>query len=66
VRKAWDGRVNLEEIEAANDTTHFLGLTLFLYNLESHQRSQTFANINSGTLSEPPLIGDFKDGRSEF
>ena len=66
VRKIWDGRANLEEIEAGNDTMHLQGLTLFLYKPESHQWSQTFANMNDGTLSEPPLIGEFKDGRGEF
>jgi hypothetical protein len=62
-RKVWDGRANLEELEAGNATTHFKGLTLFLYNPESHQWSQNFANINSGTLSQTPLIGD---GRGEL
>jgi hypothetical protein len=66
VRKVWDGRANLEEIEASNDTMHLQGLTLFLYNPGSHQWSQTFANINDGTLSEPPLIGEFKNGRGEL
>lgn len=65
-RKVWDGRANLEELEAGNATTHFKGLTLFLYNPESHQWSQNFANINSGTLSQTPLIGEFKDGRGEL
>jgi hypothetical protein len=65
-RKIWDGRANLEELEAGNATTHFKGLTLFLYNPESHQWSQNFANINSGTLSQTPLIGEFKDGRGEL
>jgi hypothetical protein len=65
-RKVWDGRANLEELDAGNATTHFKGLTLFLYNPESHQWSQNFANINSGTLSQTPLIGEFKDGRGEF
>jgi hypothetical protein len=66
VRKIWNGRANLEEIDASSDAMHLQGLTLFLYNPESHQWSQTFANINDGTLSEPPLIGGFKDGRGEF
>jgi hypothetical protein len=66
VRKIWDGRANLEEIEAGNDTTHLKGLTLFLYNPESHQWSQNFAAINSGTLSQTPLIGEFKNGRGEL
>jgi hypothetical protein len=65
-RKVWDGRANLEELEAGNATTHFKGLTLFLYNPESHQWSQSFANINSGTLTQTPLIGEFKDGRGEL
>jgi hypothetical protein len=66
VRKIWNGRANLEEIDASSDAMHLQGLTLFLYNPESHQWSQTFANINDGTLSEPPLIGEFKDGRGEL
>jgi hypothetical protein len=65
VRKIWDGRANLEEIESSNATTHFQGLTLFLYNPASHQWSQTFANIDDGTLGQP-LIGEFKNGRGEF
>jgi len=66
VRKVWDGRANLEELDASNDTMHLQGLTLFLYNPVSHQWNQTFANINDGTLNEPPLTGEFKDGRGEF
>jgi len=65
VRKIWDGRANLEEIESSNATTHFQGLTLFLYNPASHQWSQTFSNIDDGTLGQP-LIGEFKNGRGEF
>ena len=65
VRKIWDGHANLEEIESSNATTHFQGLTLFLYNPASHQWSQTFANIDDGTLGQP-LIGEFKNGRGEF
>jgi len=66
VRKVWDGRANLEELEAGNATTHFKGLTMFLYNPEAHQWSQTFANINNGTLNLPPLVGEFKNGRGEL
>jgi hypothetical protein len=65
VRKIWDGRANLEEIESSDATSHFQGLTLFLYNSASHQWSQTFANIDDGTLGQP-LIGEFKNGRGEF
>jgi hypothetical protein len=65
VRKIWDGRANLEEIDSGDATTHFQGLTLFLYNPTSHQWSQTFANSEDGTLGQP-LIGEFKNGRGEF
>ena len=65
VRTIWDGRGNLEEIDARGDAMHLEGMTLFLYNPESHQWSQTFASIDDGRLGEP-MIGEFKDGRGEF
>ncbi len=65
VRKVWDGRAELEEIEADGSTGYFEGLTLFLYNPQSHQWSQSFANSNDGTMNQP-AIGEFKNGRGEF
>src|ERR1700693_5860834 len=65
VRKVWDGRAQLEEIEADGPKGHWEGLTLFLYNPDAHQWSQTFTNSKTGVLT-PPLIGTFKDGRAEL
>jgi hypothetical protein len=65
VRKVWDGRAQLEEIEADGPTGHFEGLTLFLYNPAAHQWSQTFVNSATGTYSGS-LIGSFKPGRGEL
>jgi hypothetical protein len=65
VNKVWDGRAQIEEIEADGASGHFEGLTLFLYNPQSHQWSLNFANSNDGTFSQPS-IGEFKDGRGEF
>jgi len=70
VRKIWGGKAQLEEIEAdgsagQGSTGHFEGLTLFLYNPQSHQWSQDFAGIRDGSLGQP-MIGDFKDGRGEL
>jgi hypothetical protein len=65
VRKVWDGRAQLEEIEADGPNGHWEGLTLFLYNPQAHQWSQTFTNSKMGVL-QPPLIGAFKDGRGEL
>ena len=65
VRKVWNGRAQLEEIEADGANGHFEGMTLFLYNPASHQWSQDFASSRDGSL-EVPLIGEFKDGRGEL
>jgi hypothetical protein len=65
VRKVWDGRAQLEEIEADGPKGHWEGLTLFLYNPTAHQWSQSFVNSKSGVLSAP-LIGDFRNGRGEL
>jgi hypothetical protein len=65
VRRVWNGRAQLEEIEADGPNGHWEGLTLFLYNPEAHQWSQIFTNSKTGVLT-PPLIGSFKDGRGEL
>jgi hypothetical protein len=65
VRKVWNGRANRLELKADGPAGHFEGLSLGLYNPESHQWSLNFANANGGGLSQP-TIGDFKNGRGEF
>jgi hypothetical protein len=65
VRKIWDGRAFMEEIKASNASGGFQGLTLFLYNPQARQWSQTFAGRGGGTF-EPSMIGSFKDGRGEL
>ena len=65
VRKVWNGRANLVELEVDGTAGHIEGLSLRLYNPESHQWSLNFSNSNAGTLSQP-TIGEFKNGRGEF
>jgi hypothetical protein len=65
VRKIWNGRANMVELEVDGPTGHVEGLSLRLYNPESHQWSLNFANSRGGTLSVP-TIGEFKNGRGEF
>jgi hypothetical protein len=65
VRKVLNGRANLVELVADGPAGHFEGLSLRLYNPQSHQWSLNFANASSGVLSQP-TIGEFKDGRGEF
>lgn len=66
VRKVWDGRAQLEEVEADGPNGHFEDLCLFLYNPEAHQWSMNFANSRTGVVGMPPTIGEFKNGRGEF
>ena len=65
VRKVWNGRANLEEFAAHGASGQIEGLTLRLYNPESHQWNQSWSTSNDGTLSQP-MVGRFNNGRGEF
>lgn len=65
VRKIWNGRANLVELEVEGPAGRIEGLSLRLYNPESRQWSLNFANISGGTLFVP-TIGEFEQGRGEF
>jgi hypothetical protein len=63
--KAWEGRADVEEFETDGAAGHIEGMTVRLYNPQSHQWSLYWANAKDGTFLTP-LIGGFKDGRGEF
>jgi hypothetical protein len=63
-RRVWDGS-DLDQIEVDGPTGHIEGLTLRLYNPQSHQWRLYWANRKIGIL-DPPQIGEFKNGRGEF
>ena len=64
--KVWDGRGQLDTIEVDSPAAgHIEGLTLRLYNPQSHQWRLYWANSKNGIL-DPPQIGEFKNGRGEF
>jgi hypothetical protein len=65
IRKVWNGRANLVELEADGAAGHIEALSLRLYNPDSHQWSLNFSNSAVGTLGQP-TIGEFKNGRGEF
>ncbi len=67
-RKVWDGRGNLEEFETDSPTGHIEGLTLRVYNPQTHQWSIYWANSKDPALGQPiqPMVGEFKNGRGEF
>lgn len=65
VRKVWDGRANLVELDVKGPSGRIEGLSLRLYNPQSRQWSLNFSNSAGGTLSAP-VVGEFKNGRGEF
>ena len=65
VRRVWNGRANLVELEVDGPSGHLEGLSLRLYNPQSRQWSLNFSNSSGGTISQP-TIGQFKNGRGEF
>jgi hypothetical protein len=65
-RKIWDGRAQVEQFETDSSAGgHIEGLTLRLYNPQSHQWRLYWANSKVGVL-DPPQIGEFKNGLGEF
>jgi len=65
VRKVWDGRASLAELENDRPSRHFDGLMLRLYNPDSHQWSIYWGSSKSGSL-DAPIVGQFRNGRGEF
>lgn len=63
--KVWDGRAQLEELEADCPGRHMEDLLLFLYNPETHEWSLNAAAVGDGVVGRP-MFGKFKDGRGEF
>jgi hypothetical protein len=65
-RKVWDGRSQLEEFETDSPGGgHIEGLTLRLYDPQTHQWSLYWATSKNGAIGVP-TTGQFKDGRGEF
>src|SRR5258708_6376704 len=65
IRKVWNGRAQLEELEADGSTGHFEGLTLFLCNPQAHQWGQYFVDSAVGVLNQPQ-IAELTNGRGRL
>jgi hypothetical protein len=64
--KIWDGRAQYDTVELESpDSGHIEGLTVRLYNPQSHQWRLYWANSKVGII-DPPQVGEFKNGRGEF
>jgi hypothetical protein len=65
VRKVWDGKASLFELEVQGPAGHIEGVGLRLYNAQSHQWSLNWTNSTLAKL-DGGMIGEFKNGRGEF
>jgi hypothetical protein len=65
VRKVWDGRANIGEIDLAGPAGRIRGLSLRLYEPATRQWRISWANAADGLLGTA-MIGGFADGRGEF
>jgi hypothetical protein len=65
IRKVWNGRANLVELDVRGPSGRIEGLSLRLYNPEARQWSLNFSNSAAGVLTSP-TIGEFREGRGEF
>ncbi len=65
VRKVWNGRANLVELDVDGPAGHIQALSLRLFNPDAHQWSLNFASSSGGAVGTP-TVGEFKNGRGEF
>lgn len=64
--KIWDGLGNIEEAELNSPSGAIKGLTVRLYNPQTHQWAIYWANSKNGLIDPAPQFGEFKSGRGEF
>ena len=66
VRPVWNGRANLGELDVRGPGGSILGLSLRLYNPETHEWKISWSNSRDGVLTAP-MVGSFDGhGRGEF
>ncbi len=65
VKPIWNGRADFGELKVANANGRIEGLTLRLYNPQSHQWRLYWANSKDGVLNTP-TIGQFTNRYGEF
>ena len=66
VRKIWDGRANLVELNVNSKEGPMQALSLRLYNPKSRLWNINFANQKVGEISMPAPTGMFANGRAVF
>ena len=61
IAKLWGGEGFVEELSVGG-ADGFRGITLYLYDSQARQWSQTYAGSSDGTF-DAPMIGSFSNGR---
>jgi hypothetical protein len=62
----WNGKGQLEEIEADGPAGHWEGANLFFYDPNAHQWIQSFVDSGEGHFEGPPSAGQYRDGNIEY
>jgi len=65
MRKVWNGRGLLEELRVGSGSNGFQGVTLYLYDPQTRQWSQTYADSSDGVF-EPSMTGAFHNGTADL
>jgi hypothetical protein len=65
LRPVWNGAANLGELELDGPAGHIEGLSLRVYNPQTHQWGISYANSAGGGVGAA-MFGGFRDGRGEF
>ncbi len=65
-RTMWDGRANVDEFEANTPSGPVEGMTIRLYNADTHEWNLYRADSKAGVVSAPVAVGHFVNGRGEF
>jgi hypothetical protein len=67
-KKLLDTNANFEEflVDNPDKHLHIKGQTLRMYNPDSHQWSIYLLDLDKGSLSLPPVVGEFHGNRGEF
>jgi hypothetical protein len=65
-RNMWDGRANVDEFEANGPSGHIEGMTVRLYNADTHEWNIYPSDGKAGAFSAPAGVGRFTNGHGEF
>lgn len=65
IRKVWEGRANLGELEADGPAGHIEALSPRYFDPQTHLWRVSYGSPRDGSLSSP-VVGAFNNGRGEF